>query len=195
MPAWFIVKCNAYARQHGLATFVVYSGKWNAADRDMEREYLDMCASEGMAISPWEAIGGGRFKAPEQSGTARMELYPESTDRYSKVNVVLNQIAAVKGTLPTSIALAYVLQKQAYVFPLVGGRKVEYLRANVEALGVNLSEEEVKSIQDAGAWKRGAPFDLLGSGRERFEGVEDLALMTGIYDYVKKDVAIRPKVV
>ncbi|KAL2061116.1 hypothetical protein VTL71DRAFT_7389 [Oculimacula yallundae] len=193
MPAWFVVKCNAFARQHGLAPFVIYTGRWNVADRDMERDILDMCAAEDMAVSPYEVLGGGRFKTTAQRAAQvdeRMELNPGVLAKFEAVGKILASIAETKGTLPTSIAIAYVMQKQAYVFPLVGGRKVEYLQANIEALAVRLSEEEVKAIEEANVFEKGFPYDLM-SFFGPFDGVKDVKQMTGIYDYVEKVKAIQ----
>ena len=39
-----------------------------------------------------------------------------------------------------AVAIAYVMQKTPYVFPIIGCRKTEQLRANIEALDVRLSE-------------------------------------------------------
>lgn len=50
-PAWVVVKCNAYARQHGLTQFSVYQGKWSAAERDFERDIIPMCLDEGMSLA------------------------------------------------------------------------------------------------------------------------------------------------
>ncbi|KAF9265936.1 hypothetical protein L218DRAFT_986102 [Marasmius fiardii PR-910] len=36
----------------------------------------------------------------------------------------------------TSVAIAYVIQKTTHVFPVIGGRKVEQLKQNVEALDI-----------------------------------------------------------
>ncbi|TVY33099.1 Norsolorinic acid reductase A [Lachnellula occidentalis] len=195
MPAWFVVKCNAYARQYNLAPFVIYTGRWNAAERDMEREILAMCESEQMAVAPFEALGGGRFKTPEQikeQKDRRMEFYPDSVLKYNKVGAALAKIAERKSTLPTSIALAYVMQKQAYVFPLIGGRKVDYLKANIEALSISLDDGDIKAIEAATDWTPGYPFDVLTMGSGSFDGPEDLALLTGTYDYVQSPAAIRP---
>ena len=48
VPAWLVVKCNEYARFHGLTCFSIYQGRWSAACRDIERDVLPMCISEGM---------------------------------------------------------------------------------------------------------------------------------------------------
>jgi hypothetical protein len=46
------------------------------------------------------------------------------------------------------------MHKAPYSFPVVGGRKVEHLLANIEALNVSLSEEQIKHIDGI------LPFDL-----------------------------------
>lgn len=55
-PAWIVVKCNEYARQHGLTQFSVYQGHWSAAFRDMERDIIPMCEAEGMGLAPWVSM-------------------------------------------------------------------------------------------------------------------------------------------
>ena len=52
-PAWTVVKANEYARRHGLTPFVVYEGRWNAAEREIQRDVVPMCKSEGMGITVW----------------------------------------------------------------------------------------------------------------------------------------------
>ncbi|KXT12928.1 hypothetical protein AC579_4120 [Pseudocercospora musae] len=65
-PAWIVVKCNDYARFHGLTPFSVYQGHWSCAFRDFERDILPMCEAEGMGLAPWGALGRGQLKSPEE---------------------------------------------------------------------------------------------------------------------------------
>ena len=53
------------------------------------------------------------------------------------------------------------MQKVPYVSPIVGGRKVEHLHANIEALDVALTEEHIKKIEDASPLKLGFPYELI----------------------------------
>ena len=62
-----------------------------------------------------------------------------------------------------SVALAYVMQKTPYVFPIVGGRKVEHLMDNIAALEITLSEEQVKYLEDVLPFVRGFPHDMIVS--------------------------------
>lgn len=52
------------------------------------------------------------------------------------------------------VAIAYVLQKTPYVFPIIGGRKVEHLHANIEALSIALSPEQISYLEGI------LPFDI-----------------------------------
>lgn len=135
-PAWVVVKCNDYARQHGLRQFSVYQGKWSAAERDFERDIIPMCMDEGMSLAPWGALGGGYFKPKEQWGKDGGRNLPQYRAKdIEGVSEVLEKVAKRKGTIMTSVALAYVMHKSPYVFPICGGRKVEHLKGNIEVCG------------------------------------------------------------
>ena len=61
------------------------------------------------------------------------------------------------------MALAYVMQKTPYVFPIVGGRKVEHLIDNIAALEIALSEEQVNYLEGVLPLVRVFPHDLIVS--------------------------------
>lgn len=118
-PAWVVSKANEYARNHGLRQFSIYQGRWNAADRDLEREIVPMCRSEGMAIAAWAALGGGKFKSEEQRNKAASEgRKHELTENEIAVSRALEAVAKRKNTTITSVAQAYVTSKAPYVFPI-----------------------------------------------------------------------------
>ncbi|KAI9741449.1 MAG: hypothetical protein M1818_004255 [Claussenomyces sp. TS43310] len=148
-PAWIVSKANQYARDHGLSQFVVYQGKWSAESRDFERDILHMCADEKMGLCPWGALGGGQFKTEEQLKSDDRRKWGPQRDSATRVSKVLERIAKKKNTLLTSIALAYVMHKTPYVFPIVGGRKVEHLKGNIEALSLELSDADIEEIESA----------------------------------------------
>ncbi|KAJ5757669.1 uncharacterized protein N7511_006363 [Penicillium nucicola] len=167
-PAWVVTKANQYARDHALRPFSVYQGKWNAATRDFERDIIPMAASEGMGLAPWGSLGGGAFKTEAQreelakSGNPGRQVPPSAND--IAVSKVLEGIATRHGTAITSVALAYVMRKAPYVVPIVGGRKVEHLLGNIEALGLALSDEDVAEIEGAYEFDIGFPMNFLFRG-------------------------------
>ncbi|RDW65114.1 hypothetical protein BP6252_10765 [Coleophoma cylindrospora] len=151
-PAWVVVKANEFAKAHGLTTFSVYQGKWNAAFRDMEAEIIPMCEDQGLAIIPWAALGGGRLKTVEQrkkdatSPSARSEVGLREKD--IKVSELLERIAASKGSTLQAVAVAYLFQQSTYVFPIIGVQTVEHVKAMEDALKIVLTKEEVDSIHE-----------------------------------------------
>ncbi len=59
------------------------------------------------------------------------------------------------------VAIAYVMQKAPYVFPIIGGRKVDHLLANTEALGISLSDEQIKYLESVSPFDAGFPNTLI----------------------------------
>ena len=159
--AWVVSKANQYARDHGLAQFVVFQGQWNALLRDMERDILPMCRDEGMAIAPWGALGGGKFKTAEQRESNEGRRLGEPTDGDVAMSSVLEKIAKKHNTIITSVALAYVMHAAPNVYPIVGGRKVEHFKGNIEALKLRLDDEDMKMIVEASGWHPGFPQSFL----------------------------------
>lgn len=179
-PAWVVSKANQYARDHGFRQFSVHQGKWSAACRDFERDIIPMCISEGMGIAPWGVLGSGAFKSEEQRNSKegrKIEKVPEAAIMASKV---LERIAKRKKTAITSIALAYIMHKTPYVFPIVGGRNIEHLKSNIEALSLDLSQKEIEEIEGAVPFDIEYPMNFLGHSEDE----SPLNKIGGHCDYV-----------
>ncbi|RYP48919.1 hypothetical protein DL768_005281 [Monosporascus sp. mg162] len=193
-PAWVVSKANEYARSHGMRTFSVYQGRWSAASRDFEREIIPMARAEGMALAPWGALGGGKFKTEEQRRNVQAGRSAEPTEAEVRVSRALEAVAKRKNTLITSVAQAYVMHKAPYVFPIVGGRTVEHLRANIEALTLALSDDDIREIEAANPFDLGFPNSFLwGESAPDHPGKVWLLNMAGTFDYVPETRPIAPK--
>ncbi|KAL8713149.1 MAG: hypothetical protein Q9220_002670 [cf. Caloplaca sp. 1 TL-2023] len=193
-PAWFVVKCNAYASAHHLRPFSVYQGRWSAAERDFERDIIPMCMDQGMALAPWGALGGGYFKSKGErekgGGGEGRQMSAMKTKHADAVSDVLERVADRLGTKITSVALAYVMHKSPYVFPIVGGRKVEHLRGNIEALGLRLTEEDIGEIEGSYDFEMGFPMGFLGGSARPEDNL--LNKRQGHFEYVRGPEAIKP---
>lgn len=163
-----------------------------------------MCRDEGMGILPWGSLGQGRFQTAasfterEKNNPGRTGKPP--TEKEKAVSAVLEAIAKRKGTAITSIALAYCMAKAAYVFPIVGGRKVEHLKGNIEALSVRLSEEDLKEIETGYEFDPGFPHTFISGtlfNNEPPRGAYEpgdiwLTNFTGTFDWVEVGKPIQP---
>lgn len=110
-----------------------------------------------------------------------------------KISKVLEKIAAAKKTELTSVALAYVMKKTPYVFPIVGGRKLEHLKGNIEGLKLELSDEDMEEIEGAYPFDIGFPMNFLG-GPKGVQSPNDVWLMSmaGSQQHVAWTKAIGP---
>lgn len=144
-----------------------------------------------MGLAPWGALGGGAFKTEEQR-KAQEGRKIQASEEQIKISKVLESIANRKNTAITSIALAYVTHKTPYVFPIVGGRTIEHLKGNIEALKISLSQEDIKEIESAVPFDPGFPNTFLH--REPVDHPSKVWLlgMAGTYDYVPLPEAITP---
>ncbi|MCJ1472313.1 hypothetical protein MMC13_000960 [Lambiella insularis] len=189
---WVVAKANQYARDHGLRPSAVYQGRYNAAVRDMERDIIPMCLAEGMGIDR-----GFKSEAQRQDAGGR-KMYGPASETERRVSAALQKLAHATGTLITSVALAYVMHKAPYMFPVCGGRKVEHLQGNIEALGVALSAEEMREIEDAGDYSAGFPHNMLQNmlqGMGGAWGPEDVVMSKagGTVDLVERPKPIAPQ--
>jgi aryl-alcohol dehydrogenase-like predicted oxidoreductase len=203
-PAWIVSMANEYARQQGLRQFTVYQGMWNVGMRDFERDIIPMARHQGMALCPYGVLGQGRFQTEDgykqrEKQKGGRNLLP-LTDRDKQISKVLEEIAKAKGVGLLQVALAYVMQKTPYVFPIVGQRKVEHLKSSIAALSVALTDEEMKKVEMGYEFDHGFPHTFLSgslfdSGTPRqVEGPGDVWLTKtgGTFDWVEGPRAIRP---
>ncbi|KAL5336211.1 NADP-dependent oxidoreductase domain-containing protein [Aspergillus crustosus] len=171
-PAWVVSAANTYARAHGKTPFSVYQGRWNVMLRDFERDIIPMALHFGMALAPWDVLGSGKFqsaKAMEErrkagEGLRSMLGSGEQTPEEGKISEALGKVAAEHGIESvTAVALAYVLQKVPNVFPIVGGRKVEHLHDNIQALEIKLTSEQIEYLESVRSFDMGFPTNMIGA--------------------------------
>ncbi|KAI0264246.1 NADP-dependent oxidoreductase domain-containing protein [Gloeopeniophorella convolvens] len=176
-PAWVVSKANQYAKDHGKTPFSVYQGQWNVFERSFEREILPMARSEGLALAPWGVLAAGKLRTDAEEARRRESgeggrmsvLDPkwERTEEERKMCLILEEVAKEVGTESiTAVAIAYHLTKTPYVFPIIGGRKVEQLRENLQALDISFTPEHIQKIENATKFDIGFPFNFFGTGLE-----------------------------
>ncbi|KZP29883.1 FAD/NAD(P)-binding domain-containing protein [Athelia psychrophila] len=165
-----------YARTHGKTPFVIYQGSWNVMDRDFERDIIPMARAEGMALAPWNVLAAGKFRTDAEEEVRRKSGEKgrngwaptwERNETERKISTALEKIAKEVGTEHISaVAIAYVMHKAPYVFPVVGGRKIEHLLGNIEALDISLSAEQIAYLESILPFEPGFPHNMIGDGTQ-----------------------------
>ncbi|KAL5523244.1 AAD14_2 [Sanghuangporus sanghuang] len=159
---------------YGKTPFVIYQGAWNVMERSFERKIIPMARSLRFALAPWNVLAAGRLhsdaeeeKRPASGEKGRSIFQAEwrCNENERKMTAALEKVAKEVGTEHvTAVAIAYLMQKTPYVFPAIGGRKVEQLMANIDALKISLSNEDIKYIESILPFDLGFPLNFIING-------------------------------
>ena len=159
-----IQQANEYAEAHGLIPFAVSSPNYSLAEQVVVpwAGCISIAGPNGgaarqwyartqMPVFPWSSLAGGFF-----SGRFRRDNLDTFTDGLDKVAAKCYgseanfrrldraaELAEEKGLTVPQVATAYIMNQPVNVFALVGCRKGEEFKANVEALDVKLTAQEL----------------------------------------------------
>jgi aryl-alcohol dehydrogenase-like predicted oxidoreductase len=126
--------------------------------REPEREIIPALEELGIGFVPFSPLGKGFL-----TGKITSETKFDSTDfrstvpRFQEENRKANQalvdvvtaFAKQKNATPAQIALAWLLAKKRWIAPIPGTTKLERLDENLGALNVELTPEDVETIEAA----------------------------------------------
>ncbi len=102
--------------------------QYNLVDRKSE-DVLDFCDKHNIGFIPWFPLAAGTLARP---GSA------------------LDALAKRKEVQPSTVALAWLLQRSKVVLPIPGTGKVAHLEENTRGAGLRLSAEEFKTLDEQG---------------------------------------------
>ena len=156
MFAWQFQRLLSLSEQNGWARFVSMQNHYNLVYREEEREMMPLCEDQGIAVTPWSPLARGMLAGTRtklgDSSTSRSSsdgldqiLYDQPSD-WDVVDAV-KKVAQERGEPPARIALAWLMSKPAVTAPIVGATKLKHLDDAVEAVKIELSEEEVAILE------------------------------------------------
>ena len=156
MWAWQFQKALHVAERHGWTRFVSMQDHLNLIYREEEREMLPLCRAEKIGVTPYSPLASGRLTRDWSSeSTLRSETdqiakskYDATAETDRQVVERVAELADKHGVPRAHIALAWLLQKQPVVAPIIGATKISHLEDAVGALSVKLTEEEVAYLEE-----------------------------------------------
>jgi aryl-alcohol dehydrogenase-like predicted oxidoreductase len=157
MFAWQFAKAQHTADDNGWTRFVSMQPHYNLLYREEEREMIPQCLDQGVGVIPWSplargVLAGNRTRAGERR-TTRSDTDPFTDYLYSQpsdFDVVdrVAEIAQRRGVSSAQVALAWLLQRPGVTAPIVGATKLSHLQEALAAETLDLSDEEVKSVEE-----------------------------------------------
>jgi aryl-alcohol dehydrogenase-like predicted oxidoreductase len=153
MYAWQFSKALYTSELHGWTKFVSMQNHYNLLNREEEREMLPLCEDQGIGVVPWSPLARGRLARTWDEVTERSEtdefgksLYVAESDRTVVDRV--GQVAEERGVPRAQVALAWMYSKSVVTSPIVGATKPHHLDDAVAALDVQLTAEEIATLEE-----------------------------------------------
>lgn len=151
--AYQLVKANALSDREGFAKFVAVQGHYNLIFREEEREMAKLCREDGISMTPYSALAGGRLSRQVGKTTKRLQEDNYARDKYdvtaNEDTTIINRVAELAvqhGVSMTEISLAWLLTKAAA--PVVGATKIRHIEEAVLSLNVVLTEHEINYLEE-----------------------------------------------
>ncbi len=145
-------------RAHATHPITSVQSEYSLWTRDVEAEVLPTCRSLGVGFVAYSPLGRGfltgRFRKPEDlpKDDYRHE-HPRFQDPNFRKNLELlrrvEEIARAKGCTSGQLALAWLLARGKEIVPIPGTKRRKYLEENAGAVGIALTSEEVRRIDEA----------------------------------------------
>jgi aryl-alcohol dehydrogenase-like predicted oxidoreductase len=143
------------AKVHKITALQTEYSLWT---RDPEDEILDTVRELGIGFVAYSPLGRGfltaSFKSPEdipENDFRRNNPRFQGDNFYANRKLVekVEEIAKEKGVKPGQLALAWVLAQGNDIVPIPGTKHVEYLKENIAAAEIELTEEDLKRLDEA----------------------------------------------
>ncbi|SFR57537.1 Predicted oxidoreductase [Halogeometricum rufum] len=159
--AWKVVKANEIADKRGYEPFTLAQPRYNVVNREIEGNYLEMCADYDVGVVPWSPLAGGFLtgkysrgeEPPADSRAASDQQFVDSyltSENFDALEAV-ESVAADVDASPGQVALAWLLHHDQVTAPIVGARTVSQLRENLAAAEVSLTADQFERLLEAKA--------------------------------------------
>jgi aryl-alcohol dehydrogenase-like predicted oxidoreductase len=166
--AWQVCKALWTSDKLNLARFASIQPHYNLAHRaEFEREMMALCQSEGLGVISYSSLAGGFLTGkyrqgqpiPPGSRTESSLVHYEQHRRYlSEQNWALidqlEEIGQARGKTVAQMALGWMLTNPAVTSPIVGANNVTQLKEILGAVGLRLSQEEIKTLNKVSRWEK-----------------------------------------
>ncbi len=167
---WHLMKSLSVSERYGWARYVGHQVYYSLVGRDYEWELMPLAADQGVGALVWSPLGWGRLTGKLRRGAARPEQSRLNTQSvvdagpqvpeeslYDVVDAI-DEVARETGKSVPQIALNWLLQRPTVSTLVIGARNETQLRANLDAVGWNLTPEQMGTLDAASRVNQAYPY-------------------------------------
>jgi aryl-alcohol dehydrogenase-like predicted oxidoreductase len=145
-------------RAHTVQSITAVQSEYSLFWRGPETELLPTLEELGIGFVPFSPLGAGFLTGKIDENTKFdptdfRNIVPRFSPEARKANMVLvdlvKAVAERKGATPAQVALAWLLAQKPWIVPIPGTTKPHRLEENLGAVNVELTENDLKQIDEA----------------------------------------------
>ena len=168
-PAWWIAQANTLAWLRGWSPFIGLQIEYSLIERTVERELIPMAKALDIGVTAWSPLAGGvltgKYHGHGSDEPGRMsndmakDFMPEQ-QRAERVVAAVKSVSDETGRSMAQVALAWLRYRPLPIIPIIGARKLSQFQDNLASFELNLSTDQLKTLDDASRIELGFPFDM-----------------------------------
>jgi aryl-alcohol dehydrogenase-like predicted oxidoreductase len=145
-------------KAHSVQPVTAVQSEYSLFYRGPEAELLPALEELGIGFVPFSPLGAGFLTGKIDENTKFdptdfRNMVPRFSPEARKANMALvdliKTVAEDKGATPAQLALAWLLAQKPWIVPIPGTTKLHRLEENLGAVNVDLSEADLKQIDEA----------------------------------------------
>ncbi len=154
--SWHLMKSLAVAEKYGWTRYVAHQAFYSLVGREYEWELMPLALDQKVGTIVWSPLASGvlsgkirrnqRTRVQQQRGPERSRIPDE---KVYEILDAIDEVAEVTGKTVAQIALNWLLQRPTVASVIMGARNEEHLKANLGAVGWNLTPEQVTKLDKA----------------------------------------------
>jgi aryl-alcohol dehydrogenase-like predicted oxidoreductase len=160
-PVWRLTEAIWTSQLNHLARFDSLQPHYNLVHRaEFERELAEVCRFYNLGVLPYSPLAAGFLSNKyhhdqTEPNSARLGGIKRRyfNEKGWTIHDSIEALAAQKGKTISQISLAWLLFDPIVTSPIIGPRSLEQLEDNLGAIGLKLTAEEKKNLDDASAWQ------------------------------------------
>ena len=154
--AWQLAQANLVAEMGGLTPFATIQPHWHLFERDVEREMVPYCESDGVGIIPYFPLAGGVLTGKYRRGEPVPDGSRGATSKYVKGYLTeanyarlekLEAFAGERRRSLTELAVAWLLRHELVASVIAGATAPDHLDASASAHDWELDDDELAAIE------------------------------------------------
>jgi aryl-alcohol dehydrogenase-like predicted oxidoreductase len=155
--AWQAAAALELQERRGLEKYITAQMYYSLVDRDLENAFISFADYYNVGIVVWSPLAGGFLTGkydrgnppPKDSRFAEAgQFIPFNIDRGFEIVEALKDAGDRHGASPARTALAWTLARDNISCVLIAARKLEHLEDNINAVNLELTEEDIEQLDE-----------------------------------------------